>query len=496
MSTNNHLHLLRAGDIARQVARGELRAVNLVESLLARIAALNPVLGAMVDVDVEGAMAQAAQADKRAAAGDHLPLLGVPFSVKDNLWVGRRPATYGSVLFAEHIASRDSWSVARLKAHGAVCIGLTNCSEFACKGVTSNPLHGVTRNPWNTDLTPGGSSGGAVAGVAAGFNPIALGTDAGGSTRRPAAHTGLVGFKCTLGLIPNPWGFDDPSHDLSSIGLIARDVPDCAIMLDALVDYDARDPLSHPLPANMALPGIFGRSVNKVPERTLRIAWSIDLGCGFAIDNDVALALHAAVKRLREAGWKIDNASPAWPPDTAEYPLLVQQHAGLANLFGSAWREDPYSFDPAIATQIEAGLGLSGVALAALPLRRNRLRAALTAFFERYDLLLCPTVPVEPWDCDILAPTRIGGRLASPRGHAAFTPLFNYCDTPALSVPCGFGANGLPLGMQVVGPRYADLRVVQFSAEIERVIATDFTAPIMYAATLPHSGTTRGSDSY
>jgi aspartyl-tRNA(Asn)/glutamyl-tRNA(Gln) amidotransferase subunit A len=480
------LHLLSARDIASQVASGALRAVDLIEHLLARIARLDPQLHAMVDIDVADALAQAASVDRLAAQGKHLPLLGVPFTVKDNLWVGGRPATYGSALFADHVAPRDSWSVARLKANGAICLGITNCSEFACKGVTSNPLHGATFNPWSNELTPGGSSGGAVAAVAAGFGPIALATDAGGSVRRPAAHTGLFGFKCTSGLIPNPWGFDEPCRDLGVVGIVARDALDCAAMMDVLADYDARDPLSHPLPPAM-LPepsattqvGAFTHAVIKIPERSLRIAWTPDLGCGFAVNADVAAAMQAAIDKLRAAGRQIDDAAPAWSDDTRTYPFAMQQHAELAALYSSQWLANPAQFDPVIGAQIESGLQLDARQLAALPLRRHHARATLSAFFEQYDLLLCPTVPVEAWPNNLLGPETIAGLPAGPRAHAVFTPLFNLCDVPALSVPCGFGARGLPVGLQVVGPRFADMRVLQFGAEIAHMIDTDFSAPML-----------------
>ena len=150
-----------------------------------------------------------------------------------------------------------------------------------------------------------------MAGVAAGLVPVALGTDAGGSIRRPAAHTGLVGFKCTLGLIPNPWGFPDPSHDLSTIGVAARDVQDCALMLDSLVEHHPNDPLSHPLPMAMVAPHPFTAALNAQADQTLRIGFTMDLGCGFAIDDDVALAIDAAIQQLRRAGWKIDISHPA-----------------------------------------------------------------------------------------------------------------------------------------------------------------------------------------
>lgn len=475
--TSHEWHRLPAHEISRRIVSGTLRTVELVEYLLKRAAAANPQLGAMVDIDFDGALAQAKHADQLADAGSRSPLLGVPFTVKDNLWVESRPATYGSRLFADFVAPRDSWSVARLKAAGAICIGVTNCSEFACKGITTNPLHGITRNPWLLERTPGGSSGGAAASVAAGFSPIALGTDAGGSVRRPAAHTGLVGFKCTSGLIPNPWGFEEPCRDMGSIGSLTRNILDCAVMMDTLAGYDPRDPLSHPLPKEMTTPSAFVGAVTSAFNKDLRIAWSPDLGCDFAVDHDVAKEMQLAIDELRRAGLNIDDASPQWSEDVINYPYAVRQQAELAQLFGTQWHSDPRQFDPVIADQIKNGFAITATELTDLTFRRHRTHEQMTAFFERYDLLLCPTVPVEPWLCDTLAPSTIGGRKAGPRSHAVFTPLFNLCDVPAVSVPCGFGANGLPVALQIVGPRYADLRVLQLGAEIEQVLRHDFHAP-------------------
>lgn len=474
-------HTLSAHEISRRVRSGALRAVELVEYLLKRMSTIDPQLGAMVDIDSDGAIAQAKQADRLAAAGSDRPLLGVPFTVKDNLWVKSRPATYGSKLFADFIAPRDSWSTSRLKAAGAICIGITNCSEFACKGITTNPLHGITRNPWLLDRTPGGSSGGAAASVAAGFSPIALGTDAGGSVRRPAAHTGLVGFKCTSGLIPNPWGFDEPCRDMGSIGTLSRNMRDCALMMDVLAGYDMRDPLSHPLPREMTAPSAFVGAVTSALNQDLRIAWSPDLGCDLAVDQDVAEEMQRAIDQLRQAGLTIEDASPHWSDDVIHYPYAVRQHAELAQLFGTQWHTDPSQFDPVIASQIENGCEITAAELTDMTFRRHRAREQMTAFFERYDLLLCPTVPVEPWSCKALAPSAIGGRKAGPRTHAVFTPLFNLCDVPAVSIPCGFGAQGLPVALQIAGPRYADLKVLQLGARIEQILSHAFGAPLMHS---------------
>lgn len=457
---------MRARDIAAQVRAGRLRAREVAEAVCAQVAQHNPGLNALIHFDPAAVLAEAEAVDRRVQAGEDLPLAGVPFTTKDNLWVGGRPASFGSRLFSDFVAPRDSWCVARLRALGGVMLGITNCSEFACKGVTTNLLHGATRNPLDPTRTPGGSSGGAVAAVAAGMGPLALATDAGGSTRRPAAHTGLVGFKPTLGAVPNPWGFDDPNHMLSVIGQLGRDVEDVALMFQSLGAFDARDPLSQPAFAQMdVLSGL------KAPLPRLSVGFSLDLGCGLAIDDDVAAALQAAVTRLRAAGWHIDEASPAWPAAAREYPLLALQQAELAALFGDALARRPDDIDPDLAAQIRAGQAVSGPQLAAVLMLRDKLAQALAGFFSDYDLLLCPTAPVEAWPLDQLGPSEIGGKPAGPRGHAAYTPLFNYCNVPAISIPAGRGKAGLPIGLQMVGPRDADGRVLQAAWAAEQILA-------------------------
>lgn len=460
------LHTLSASQIVTQVQQGGLRVPELADALCTRIEALNPQLNAFVSFDADLVRRQAWHIQNRVAAGERLPLAGVPVSVKDNLWVGGSPASCGSRFFADFIAPRDSWSVARLRDAGALILGLTNCSEFACKGVTSNPLHGATRNPWNPALTPGGSSGGAVAAVAAGLGPLALATDSGGSTRRPAAHTGLVGFKPTAGRVPHPWGFPDPTQLLNAIGQIGRSVSDVELMLRTLTGHDGGDPLASPSPLATGAP-------------PLRIAWSPDLGLGYPLDEAVRHCLENLISHLRKAGWQIEEAAPQWPATLADTNLMALQHAGLAELFGARHQHDPELFDPLIAAQIEAGQSISGAAVVKLLLLREQIVAQMARFFEDYDLLLCPTVPCEAWPLDQLGPARIGGQPAGPRGHAVFTPLFNHAGVPALSLPCGFGPQGLPLGLQIVGPRFADLGVLAAAARIENLLGLDFSSPLL-----------------
>ncbi|HEX3140816.1 MAG TPA: amidase, partial [Rhizobacter sp.] len=373
-----------------------------------------------------------------------------------------RPLTQGSRLYANFNAPRDAWCVARLRQLGAVVLGITNCSEFACKGVTSNLVYGATRHPMNPALTPGGSSGGAVTALASGLGLLALGTDAGGSIRRPAAHCGLVGHKPTQGVIAHPWGFAEPNYGVSVIGLAARNVGDCAWLLDHLAGFDNGDPSAPPLQVALQAHEL----AQAAPPRSLRIAWSPQLGCGYAIDADVLAALTQRVNALRAAGWAVTDADPAWPQGIREYPLAALQHAGLHALYGEAVKTHRHDIDPDLTAQIDAGATIAPTELACVLRLRERIVASLSRFFEQHELLLCPTAPVTAWPIEQIGPPVIGGAPAGPRGHAAFTPLFNYCGVPACSVPAGL-VRGLPVGLQIVAPRFEDARVLQMAALIE-----------------------------
>ena len=453
---NADLTQLSAREIAARVGARTIAARAMVAAFVGRIERFNPRLNAIIGFDAAAALEEADGVDARLAAGESLPLAGVPFTVKDKLWVGGRRATQGSKIFADFQAPRDAWAVARLRALGAVVIGITNCSEFACKGITTNPLHGGTRNPWALDLTPGGSSGGAAAATAARFAPLALATDAGGSVRRPAAHTGLVGLKPSQGVIPQPWGFAEPNLGISVTGVLARDVADAQLAFEHLLGHHPADAFS--------LPATLERDLSSA-----RLAWSPRLGCGFAIDADVLQAFEGVIAALRAAGHQIALADPQWPPGTREYPLVAIQQAGLAALFADTLDARRADFDPDIAAQIDAGRRHSGSEIARLMLQREAIAASLAAFFETSDLLLCPTAPVTAWPLEQLGPAQIGGAPAGPRGHAGFTPLFNYCGVPAISVPVAL-VRGLPIGLQIVGPRFADLRVLAFASEVERMV--------------------------
>lgn len=456
---------LSACATAQAVGSRQLGAVEVARSVLSRLDAINPALNAVIGQDQAWTLAQAETVDRRISAGETLPLAGVAITVKDNVWVAGQRITQGSRIFENFIAPQDAWSVARLKALGAVIVGITNCSEFACKGVTNNLVHGITRSPWDLRLTPGGSSGGAVSATAAGIGALALATDAGGSTRRPAAHTGLVGMKPTFGLIPCGPGFDEPNFGLSVMGQIGRDVADVALMWQQLQGYSHQDWGSQAISKGL----IAQPTLQKPPSRSLRIAWTPDLGCGFAIDADVRAMLEVQIKRLETDGFSVELAEPVWPAGVREYPLLKLQQAGLAALYGTALDANPDILDLDIAAQVRLGRNISAVEIAEVLLMREHIYAAYAAFFDQFDLLLCPTTPTVSWDVNRLGPEKIGDRAAGPRGHAGFTPLFNYAQAPACTVPAGM-VRGLPVGLQVVGSRYADAAVLSMAAHLERLV--------------------------
>ena len=460
------MDLWTARELAHRVGAGKVSAVDVAAFFIERVQRLNPTLNAIVRFDAPGVIEQAVCVDQRLSAGEALPLAGVPVTIKDNIWVGGCRVSQGSRLYSDFVAPRDAWAVERLRQLGAVMLGITNCSEFACKGVTSNPLYGTTVHPIDATLTPGGSSGGAASALASGLGLLALGTDAGGSVRRPAAHCGLVGLKPTFGVIPHPWGFAEPNYGISVIGLMARNAGDCAFLLDHMCAYDAGDPASPPI----ALASDCLAQVKTDPARSLRLAWSARLGLDYAVDADVLAKLQQCIDALRDDGWLIEDVDPSWPEGIREYPLMALQEAGLQALYGDRPAQARCLIDPDLLRQIDAGAAWTPQEIVDILRQRERIAARLSRFFESWELLLCPTTPVTAWPANQLGPLMIGGQPAGPRGHAAFTPLFNYCGVPACSVPAGL-VRGLPVGLQVVAPRFEDARTLQFAAVVERLQA-------------------------
>ena len=443
--------------LVEQVTSGTTSALSVADTALSRIAEANPSLNAFVYVDAEGARAAARDVDRRVANGERLALAGVPVGVKDTIWVAGYRVAQGSRLFDGFRPAHDAIVVERLRQSGAVVIGITNAPEFASKGHTNSPFHGATRHPSNMALTPGGSSGGSAAAVAAHMVPLALGTDVGGSTRRPAAHVGICGFKPSYGTIPYGPGFDEPPLGISVIGLMAATVDDLSIAFEATVGTDRRDPDSIVISSDP-------------PERVARVAYSPRFGIETPIDRDVEEAVENAVERLRVAGVLIVKKDPVWPDGASEEALMAMHFAGLAAIYGERWQQSPDLFDPEIGLQIERGLTMSGLEVAAGRMRSLEFIEAASGFFSDIDILLGPTTPCTAWSIEEPGPATIGGIEALPRAHAVFTPFFNHARTPAISVPCGAGRNNLPVGMQLAAARGNDRLLLAFARDAQPIL--------------------------
>jgi len=458
--TASDLHWRTALDLAASVRGKEISPVEVVEALLARIEALNPRLNAFCLVTADVARAAAREAEIAVMKGEPLgPLHGVPFSAKDVLYTRGVRTTGGSRLFADLIPEHDVIPVGRLRAGGAPLLGKTNTPEFGHKPVTDNPLFGVTRNPWNLELTPGGSSGGAAAAVAAGLGPLALGTDGGGSVRIPAACCGVYGFKPSYGRVPQYPGFPGWER-VSHVGPITRTVRDAAAMLDVIAGVDDRDRESLPTEAGSWLDacdeGIKG----------LHVAWTPDLGYA-RVDPRVLAVCEDAAAEFESLGCHVEVVNPGWESQEEAFSTIVaaQFHAAWADRLASS----EASMDPTLAKFVQHGAKVSARDYLSAWARVDAFWTEVRAFLERFDLLLTPTLAAPPFAATARPPREIDGERVSALGWMPFTYPFNLTGQPAASVPAGATDDGAPVGLQIVGQRLADRTVLAASAAFEAI---------------------------
>lgn len=456
---------LSASILADQVTKRVVSPRAVADAFIAKLQLRNPDINAMVYWNKDDIHRQAGALQRRLDAGQVLPLAGVPVAIKDTIWVKGWPITQGSRLFADFIAPEDSNPVERLRNAGAIILGVSNTPEFACRGFTTNELFGPTRNPWDLERTPGGSSGGSAAAVAAGLCPLALGTDAGGSIRRPASHTGTVGFMPSCGTVAEGSGFEGPEFGNSTIGVFARTVSDVGLAMSVISDGSPD-----------------GRSLATIVEggaaQALRVGFSPDLGLASLIEPDVSQSVSSAVDRLSDSGVSVHRITPQWPEHTCESRIEALERSALAALYGSAYRQSKSQFDPDVADQIRDGLALSGVDVANALRFRKDLSRHFTALFETVDVLLCPTTPVTAWLLSEPWPSRIDGQKAGARDHAIFSWLINQVFAPACSMPCGLDRQGLPIGLQIIAPRFADPQVLTMAKHLENLIDRSFLPPL------------------
>ena len=460
---------LDAWGAAAAVRAGETTAVELVEAALRRIEELDHAVNAFTIVLTESARAAARAADEARPArlsalhqANLPPLHGVPVSVKDHIWLAGAPATNGSKALRDFVPTEDAVPVARLKSAGAIVIGKTNNPEFCYRGYTDNDLWGLTRNPWSLDRTPGGSSGGAGASVAYGATPIALGTDGGGSIRIPAAFCGLVGHKPTFGLVPKLPGFRGwPT--LSVDGPLTRTVRDAALALSVMAGAAAADDLTWPVD-----PGdLLGAVTRPIDWSTLRVAVSEDLGWA-PVEPSVRAAFRRAVDTLAGDGAQLVEATPETP-----YPTQLWNDIALPEGFASEGPLLEFWGDRLAAGTreiIESGRSTSAQQYLDAQHRRTSYIRGWSDFFTRYDVLLTPAMPLPAFGVDVTSPAAIDGTPVDPffDDWCMLALSANLTGQPACAVPTGFDPDGLPLGMQIMGPRWSDASVLAVAAAYER----------------------------
>lgn len=438
---------LNAGELSAAYANGLSPRV-VIDATLARVRGVNPELNAIITLDEAGAINAAEVSARRWKDGRSLGTLdGVPVTVKDNILVAGLCATWGSRLYEDFVPDEDELPVQRLREAGVVILGKTNVPEFTVHGFTHNAVFGTTGNPWDPALTPGGSSGGAVAAVASGMGALAFGTDGGGSIRRPAAHTGLIGFKPSRDTVRRGRGFPAILHDFEVIGPIARCVDDIVSSMEVL--------------AGAAWQRQFSERVVPRP----RIAYAPSFG-GAAVDPFIRDTVDRSVAGMRSLGIDVELVSPF---DLAEplgqiWPVISQ--TGVAWLL-SQRRDWMDKVSPAIAEMAAAGekYGAKDY-LNALDTIAS-MRQAFDALFERYDFLVTPSAAAMPWPAAESHPAMIDGQPVGPRGHAVFTPVANALGLPAISLPCVVEAGALPVGLQLIAGQNRDWPLLAFAREYE-----------------------------
>lgn len=453
------LHWLSASELSSAYATGKLDPVEVTQHLFGQIRKLEPQLNAMCHLDEEGALTSAAASGKRWKSGKPLsPLDGVPALIKDLLLVKGWPTLRGSKTVDRNQAwDQDAPSVARLKEAGCVLLGATTTPEFGWKGVTDSPLTGITRNPWDVTKTPGGSSGGSAAAVAAGYAPLSLGTDGGGSIRIPAGFTGIFGLKPSFGRVPayplSPFG------TVAHVGPMTRTVMDSALMMNEIAKPDARDWTSLPFDG-----ADYGGALTQ-GLKGLRIAYSPALGYA-EVDPEVAEAVEAAVAVLSEHGARVERIDPGFADPGPIFRILWW--SGARALLGKLPEEKLALLDPDLRDVVAQSRNISLDDYLGAVRDRGLLGSAMRQFMEKYDLLVTPSLPIPAFEAGRLSPG--GDATGKWVNWTPFTCPFNLTQQPAASVGCGFTAAGLPIGLHLVGRMFDDRTVLRAAHAYEQVV--------------------------
>lgn len=447
-----------ATEIVEHIKKQNLSAVEVLETHLDRISATNTVINAVVTVSEETALKQAKDIDKRISKGEQVgPLAGVPIGVKDVTATAGIRTTYGSPLFADHIPDKDDIIVQRIKEADGVIIGKTNTPEFATGGNTYNDVFGATRNPWNTELSAGGSTGGGGAGLISGMFPIASGSDLGGSLRIPAAFCGVMGLRPTPGLVPAGPG-NTPFDTLGVPGPMARSSVDLALLLEVM----AQPHLSHP-----HSPQSRYMNPGKQEIENLKIAYIADVA-DIGVDESIAECCRNAATAITDDGHIMDDCN-----------LNLSEGRRAFSVLRGQWMVNKYlhlidrldELGTNLASNIRKGLDQKPTEIAEAETIRSILWFKLVEIFEKYDAVLTPTLPIPPFPVDQDYPEKINGKkMESYFDWFAPTLIFSLFGLPALSVPSGLTDEGLPAGLQIVGPRFSEARLMELADIVSKKI--------------------------
>jgi amidase len=464
---------LTAREAVRRLRVGEISPLDLVEAALARIASVDPEVNAVPTLCPDRARARARKimAGEMAVERDRRGWLGgLPMVIKDLNDVAGVRTTYGSPIFADHVPQSSGYEIERLEARGGLVLGKSNTPEFGAGAQTFNEVFGATRNPWNTALTCSGSSGGAAVALATGMVWLANGSDLGGSLRTPAAFCSVVGLRPSPGRIPHgPTA--SPFQTLSVEGPMARDVRDVALLLDAQVGFDARDPLSFDAPSES-----FAAAAERAP-RLRRVAFSPDLGGITPVEAEIATICRKAALRLGELGATVEDGCPDLGAATDVFTILRAEQfvTGRAPLL----EQHRDKLKAEVIWNIEHGLTLSAERIGWAERERGLMQRRMAAFFDDHDLLLCPAAIVPPFPVETRYVAELNGhRFPTYIDWVTITYALTLTGCPVLSLPCGFTASGLPVGLQVVGPPRGEARLLAASAALEDLLGIARQVPI------------------
>ena len=460
-----------ARNVARLVRDGEVSARELVQQSLDHVERHQAELNAFVHVDDDGALAAADAVDQARSAGEALgPLAGVPFGVKDLEDCLGMPTTRGSRWYADAgPATRDDIHVERLRAAGAIPIGKTAAPEFGAFGYTASPLHGITRNPWNLDRTPGGSSGGTAAAVSVGSIPFGTASDGGGSIRGPAASCGLPGLKPTYGRVPT---FGVTRHAQNAVNFaLATTVADTALLFDLTVGSDMRDRTSLPAPDMSYLDAI-----EQLDVAGLRAAWSADLGF-VTTDPEVVALTERAASTLVDAASLLDTGLDVHIDDYIRIYAFMESADQFVDV-PDGWQDRLDELDPLVVAGWRRNQTVTLPQFAKVEQARRGLELQTAALFDQIDVLLTPTNPCPPFAAEGPMPTEIGGQRCHGGTAALLTMYANVANLPSITVPAGLSADGLPIGLMITAARHREDICLRLARLFEQVAPWPIHAPI------------------